>query len=223
MKLIERPVLGKCLKRIRQDRGWSMMKMGDTIGIAQSTLSKVENSQLSLSYDKLITISQRLDLDIEELFSTGNEQKSSSGARMIVDRANDRSLNKSHGLQYRSLAMELKNRLMVVYYVEQGESDNAINLPEGGFNAERMVYVLEGQLEFYSEHYEMVVLNPGDSLYYDMGMKFGHSAVKGQYVKAISVTTSLDKSYLEIARAVASEGFAYVEEWEDSQHSADLK
>lgn len=43
--------------------------MSDRSGIPISTLSKVEHDRLTLTYDKLLQLSQRLDLRMSELFS----------------------------------------------------------------------------------------------------------------------------------------------------------
>jgi transcriptional regulator with XRE-family HTH domain len=41
-------------------------------GISYSTLSKVENNKLSLTYDKLILLSKGLDVDMRVLFDAAN-------------------------------------------------------------------------------------------------------------------------------------------------------
>ena len=62
------PSLGHNLRRLRNDRGWSMMKMCDVIGMSQSSLSKVENDRMSLNYNKLFQIAERLNVNVSELF-----------------------------------------------------------------------------------------------------------------------------------------------------------
>ena len=49
-----RPTLGQILKELRRHRNWTLREMSDRSGIPVSTLSKVENDRLTLTYDKLM-------------------------------------------------------------------------------------------------------------------------------------------------------------------------
>ena len=49
----DRPTLGRILKELRSHRNWTLREMSELSGIPVSTLSKVENDRLTLTYDKL--------------------------------------------------------------------------------------------------------------------------------------------------------------------------
>ncbi|MGC2780081.1 MAG: helix-turn-helix transcriptional regulator, partial [Bradyrhizobium sp.] len=61
--------LGLCLKAARQTRGLTLKQVAEKTGMALSTLSKVENGLMSLTYDKLLQLTSGLQMDIAELFS----------------------------------------------------------------------------------------------------------------------------------------------------------
>ncbi len=61
--------LGLCLKAARQARGLTLKQVAEKTGMALSTLSKVENGLMSLTYDKLLQLTSGLKMDIAELFS----------------------------------------------------------------------------------------------------------------------------------------------------------
>ena len=65
----ERPTLGRILKELRGHRNWTLREMSERSGIPVSTLSKVENDRLTLTYDKLLQLSERLHVPIGELFA----------------------------------------------------------------------------------------------------------------------------------------------------------
>ncbi len=65
----EHPTLGRILKELRNHRGWTLKEMSDHTGIPVSTLSKVEHDRLTLTYDKLLQLSQKLNIRISELFA----------------------------------------------------------------------------------------------------------------------------------------------------------
>src|SRR3546814_17926750 len=48
---------------------WTLKEMSWRCGIPLSTLSKVEHDRLTLTYDKLLQISQRLNIRMSELFA----------------------------------------------------------------------------------------------------------------------------------------------------------
>ena len=67
------PTLGAVMKGIRARNGWTLKEMSAKSGIPVSTLSKVEHDRLTLSYDKLQQLSQRLKIRMSDLFAEDEE------------------------------------------------------------------------------------------------------------------------------------------------------
>src|SRR6201986_3348494 len=63
------PTLGSLLRGVRKRNGWTLAEMSERTDIPVSTLSKVEHDRLTLTYDKLLQISQRLNVRMSELFA----------------------------------------------------------------------------------------------------------------------------------------------------------
>src|SRR5476649_947827 len=61
--------LGSLLRSLRSRNRWTLKEMSQRTSIPVSTLSKVEHDRLTLSYDKLVQLSQRLNIRISELFA----------------------------------------------------------------------------------------------------------------------------------------------------------
>src|SRR5438067_13341340 len=61
--------IGPRLRSLRVRKGWTLMQMSDRCGITLSTLAKVEHDRLTLTYDKLLQVSQRLRIPVSELFA----------------------------------------------------------------------------------------------------------------------------------------------------------
>src|SRR5471030_3175247 len=61
--------LGSLLRALRLRNKWTLKEMSQRTGIPVSTLSKVEHDRLTLTYDKLVQLSQRLNIRISELFA----------------------------------------------------------------------------------------------------------------------------------------------------------
>src|SRR6185312_16400618 len=83
--------LGQCLKAARQARGLTLKQVAERTGMALSTLSKVENGLMSLTYDKLLQLTSGLKMDIAELFSPAFPARSDTErpvtARRSISRA----------------------------------------------------------------------------------------------------------------------------------------
>jgi ribosome-binding protein aMBF1 (putative translation factor) len=60
------PTLGSLLRSLRSRNGWTLKEMSQRTSIPVSTLSKVEHDRLTLTYDKLVQLSQRLNIRISE-------------------------------------------------------------------------------------------------------------------------------------------------------------
>src|SRR5580692_8576728 len=60
---------GAALKALRMQRGWTLAEVSERTELPVSTLSKIENDRMSLTYDKLARISAGLGVDISQLFT----------------------------------------------------------------------------------------------------------------------------------------------------------
>jgi transcriptional regulator with XRE-family HTH domain len=63
----DRPTLGLLMRRIRARKGLTLREMSARTGIPISTLSKVEYDRLTLTYDKLLAVSEGLQISLAEL------------------------------------------------------------------------------------------------------------------------------------------------------------
>ena len=55
--------LGAALRQLRREKSLTLAEVSQRTGFSVPTLSKVENDRLSLSYDKLIRLSEGLGVD----------------------------------------------------------------------------------------------------------------------------------------------------------------
>ncbi|MGH8316047.1 MAG: helix-turn-helix domain-containing protein, partial [Steroidobacterales bacterium] len=61
--------LGKLIRDLRQQKSWTLRQMSEKVGIPLSTLAKVEQNKLSLTYDKLQQFTSRLGLTLAEFLA----------------------------------------------------------------------------------------------------------------------------------------------------------
>ena len=197
-----RPDLSAALKRLRAQRDLSLSALAALTGLPQSTLSKVENGQMSLNYDKLVRIAERLEIDIRQLFATDAEAAMESGAlaRRAIDRRSDKFGVVDH-LRFQYLSTDLRNRLMLPALFEVGTPevpDDQLEMMD--VVGQRFAYIVEGPVDFICDQYETVTLNTGDAMYIDSAMPHAFAAREGRTARLLTVLASANPDYLQIAR-----------------------
>jgi len=65
---------GAALRRARLAQGLSLRALSTKVGLPYSTLSKLENGKMAMTYDKLICLSVGLGVDIEEFVAPAGQQ-----------------------------------------------------------------------------------------------------------------------------------------------------
>ena len=164
---------GAVLKSLRLANGWTLAEVSRRTGLPVSTLSKVENDKMSLSYDKLARISRGLEIDIGLLFtSEGVPPLSLVTGRRSITRAGEGRLIDTEPYEHIYPATDLLNKRFVpiVAHVRArslSEFSELIRHP-----GEEFTFVLEGTVELHTDLYAPVTLEVGDSIYFDSGM--GH-------------------------------------------------
>lgn len=165
--------LGDRLRAIRSGLGLTLAEAARMTGAGISTLSKIENGQVSPTYDVLQKIVQGLKIDMVELFDTRQHELPSG--RRDVTRAGKGSLHVTPKYAYELLATELSKKkffplraTITARTVSQSPLENTDIASHGG---EEFVYVLSGAIELHTNFYAPTRLEVGDSVYFDSGMQ----------------------------------------------------
>jgi transcriptional regulator with XRE-family HTH domain len=152
--LNERPTLGRILKELRAHRNWTLREMSERSGIPVSTLSKVENDRLTLNYDKILQLSENLQIRISELFAEAEPEEESVTARRSIGRLDDAIRVTTPNYDYYYLCTELRRKRMVPVLTRI----RAKSLSEFGdlvsHAGEEYIHVLEGTIVVHTEFYD---------------------------------------------------------------------
>jgi transcriptional regulator with XRE-family HTH domain len=194
----EQPTLGQLLRGLRTRNGWTLKEMSERSGIPVSTLSKVEHDRLTLTYDKLMQLSRRLRIRMSELFA---EPERSEGPSVTARRSIgvlDRSVQvTTPNYDYHYLCTELRRKRMIPILT----TIRAKSLEEFGelvrHPGEEFVFVLKGRVEVYTEFYDPVLLEEGESIYIDSNM--GHAYIAGPgcaEAETIGICSSADEDLM---------------------------
>ena len=165
--------LGARVRELRAERGWSLDETAARTGLSRSSLFKIEKAQMSPTFDALLRLAKGFGIEVPQLL-VARGIRGAEGRRSIA-RAGESPSYESENYAQVPLAAELSHKSFLPFELVL----RARSLDEfedwDRHETEDFMYVLSGTMVLYTEHYEPLVLECGDSVYYDSRM--GHVCV----------------------------------------------
>lgn len=158
--------IGLRLSQLRRERGWTLQQASRRTGVSSSALSKIERNELSPTISTLQRVAQGYGIDVATLLSEKDASRSLAGRRSVT-RAREGRPYQSNSCANTLLCADLLDKRMtpIRTHVTARSPDEYDSWPVN--DAEIFVTVIKGTMIVHSEIYEPLVLNQGDSLYYD--------------------------------------------------------
>jgi transcriptional regulator with XRE-family HTH domain len=213
--------IGKAIRSRRRELGLSLGSLAAELGVALSTVSKLENGLVAITFERLDAISKILKVDMAALLSDQAKSAASIsadaapatreifGARRSVTRS-DTAVRVEGGVYTLSFhATDLLDKRVQPATAEIHITDIKDYGPYTHHPGEEFNYVMSGEVEFHTDVYSPLRLKAGDSIYFDAEMGHAHIRVGSEKCVIIAVliprTAEMAKNntapILEIARA----------------------
>ncbi|MBL4811852.1 MAG: helix-turn-helix transcriptional regulator [Rhodobacteraceae bacterium] len=165
--------LGARVRALRKSRNWTLEQAAAQAGLARSTMSKIENGQMSPTYDALKKLAIGLEITIPQLFTAPASGQLTG--RMITTTSGSGTAHLTATYEHELLAEGLTQKKMLPYRARIRarafeEFDGWVR-----HDGEEFLYILTGTVRLYTEFYEPAELARGDSAYYDATM--GHNLI----------------------------------------------
>lgn len=159
--------IGARLHEIRKGRKLTLQEISKATGVSASAFSKIERNELSPTIGTLQRIAQGLNLELMELLNEQGGGPSNYGGRRSITRAGSGKPHDTNTCANTFLCSDLRNKKMtpIVTRVSARTTDDYKAWARS--EAEIFLTVMEGTLVVHSKLYEPLVLNQGDSFYYD--------------------------------------------------------
>ena len=166
--------------------------------VSITTISRAERGQMALSYEKFSALGRALRMDMGAMFSeAGATAKPFTGP--IVTRSGEGVVYRGLSFSYEFLGTTAVGKQMspILGTVHA----RCIDGPEDFVRhpGEEFVYVLTGSIEVHFDTGQVVLLEKGDSLYFDSSIGHAYVTVSRQLAKVVGVTSS-ESSMLRQAR-----------------------
>jgi len=183
------------LKTLRKRARLTLKELAERSGISMSTVSKVENGLLSPGYETLQRLAVGLSVDVGDLFREPVAE-ASTGRRGVTLRGQGVKINTPR-YTYEALASDVSRKrfLPLVGTIRARDLTDADPLPT--HEGEELIYVMSGAVRLHSEHYEPLVLEPGDSVYIDS--RSGHALTSCGIGDAVILWICSDQSAVDTA------------------------
>ena len=184
----EVPAPSRAIRDVRLSQGLSLRALSARAGLPYSTLSKLENGKMTLTYDKLIRLAQALNVDIKDLLANAQERAAPVAVgRRSVTRAGEALDADSEKHVHHYPAVDLLGKMMtpIIIDVQARSVDELGGLVRHG--GEEYLYVLSGSMELHSDLYAPLPLGRGDSVYFDSGMAHGYVRTSSEPCTVLAV------------------------------------
>lgn len=180
--------LGAKIKELRLVRRLTLQDVARETGFSTALISQIENNNVSPPIATLSKISKVLDVKIGYFFEEEDSKRSfevvRSNERKVINRVVSRSGVK-HGYTYEALSFQKKSKKMEPFVLTiSAETEDASNLYS--HEGEEFLIVLKGKAELiYGK--ERIVLNEGDSVYFDSSIKHRLLSYQKKVAKVLAV------------------------------------
>jgi transcriptional regulator with XRE-family HTH domain len=195
----ENRTLGSLIRILRHQKGWTLRKMSERVGIPLSTLAKVEADKLSLTYDKLQQLTARVGLTMAAFLGQPEASGAHAAPQVVTARrsltGNGNSvLVSTPNYDYEYLCADLREKRMVPILTRIRAHD----IVEFGkllrHRGEEFIYVLEGTIQVHLQFYTSLTLTAGQGIYLDSTMGHAYVAKGCESALVLGVCSSEDQN-----------------------------
>jgi transcriptional regulator with XRE-family HTH domain len=183
--------LGEKIRDLRLNKRCTLSQVAGKTGLSIPLLSQIENNAVSPPVATLLRISKALEVNIGFFF---REEESRDQAVVVRRDERKRAFRRMHaehqvgGYVFEALAYKKNSKHMEPFLVEF-EPKEKEDLSFLNHQGEEFLFLFRGRLAFYYRQQEMI-LEAGDSLYFDSSVPHGFRALRGKKAQGIVVVYS---------------------------------
>ncbi|WP_339635657.1 XRE family transcriptional regulator [uncultured Sneathiella sp.] len=153
------------VREIRRKKGLTIKDVATRSGLAISTVSKIERNLMAPTYDRFSRLADGLGVDVSELFMAKGEQF--LPGEFSLARIGEHSFHQTENYTYEMLFPHLRGKSMIPMLgtlkpFEKMRFDRLVS-----HEGEEFFFVLKGKVVVQLEGKDPVVLETGESIYFD--------------------------------------------------------
>lgn len=179
--------IGAKIKELRSAKKMTLQVVANETGFSTALISQIENNNVSPPIATLSKLANFFDVKIGHFFTENEEE-----CPFEVLRGNERTLlpkvvsqdGTNHGYLYEALSVRKKNKKMDPFLLTLNEKVS--NTDTYSHNGEEFLFVMKGTAELLLDDHR-IILNEGDSVYFDANLKHRLLSAEGNEVKVMAV------------------------------------
>ena len=175
--------IGERVRGLRDALDFSLEEMAEACHLSVEEYSLMESGESDISVSTLSRIATRFDIPLDVLMF-GEEPKMS--AYFLTRKGTGISVERTKAYKYESLASGFRHRKADPFIVTVEPKSEDTPLYYNTHEGQEFNLVIEGRL-LLSINGKDLVLNPGDSLYFDSSLPHGMKALDGKTVKFLAI------------------------------------
>lgn len=176
--------IGERLRGLRDALDLTAQEVADTCGIPLEVYEKIESGEVDITISNLMKIAHKYGVSADALmFAEEPHMRSYS----VVRKGQGMSVERTKAYKYQSLASGFAERKAEVFIVTVEPKPEARTVYKNTHAGQEFNLVLEGAMELYING-KTIVLEEGDSIYFDSTKPHGMRAIGQQAVKFLAFT-----------------------------------
>jgi transcriptional regulator with XRE-family HTH domain len=179
--------IGAKIRELRRTKKLTLQDVANETGFSTALISQIENNNISPPIATLSKIAHFLDVRISHFFDESEEETPfevlRSAERVVIPRVVSQD-GSTHGYFYESLSVHKKNKKMDPFLLTLNEK--VTNTDTYSHNGEEFLFVMQGTAELLLDD-QRIILNEGDSVYFDANLRHRLLAATDDEVKVLVV------------------------------------
>jgi len=175
--------IGQRLRGLREVLNIPLTQMAEVCETTVEHYLKIEEGACDPSVYRLNKVSKRYGIALDVLLF-GSEPRMQS--YFVTRKGQASKIERRGDYEYHSLASGFKNRTVEAFYTEISPLPDNRNHAKNSREGQELDYVLEGRLEITIDD-KVLILNEGDSIYFDTSRPHCMRALDGKVVKFLCV------------------------------------
>lgn len=185
---------GERLRSFRKERGWSLERAAEAVGVPASSLSRIENRKMSPTLDLILKIVRSMDLHPYDVL--GREGHRDPMSSPSITRKGQEEFTELPNILYAPLHPDFEDAvgirpILVTLFARSIEEYGGLTAHAG----EEFLFVLSGEVELNFEGRDPVRLSAGDSIMFDSHLPHAYVAVGGMQAKFLIVAATIDAPF----------------------------
>lgn len=171
------------IRELREISGYSLEELANEFNITKEAYAEYESGNVDIPVSFLYEIAGKFKVELTAILTGENPRLHTY---CLVRKGKGVSMERTRQYKYQNLAYNFANKKAEPFLVTVDPQPEEASIHFNSHPGQEFNYVIEGTLKIVVNGHE-VILNEGDSLYFDSGLKHGMKALNNAPAKFLAI------------------------------------